>query len=83
MNFLDSYHYFRQFKGVNTNIRCFQPRKTVINHARIQRVLLEEVQQLTMFFVFFYEGREDPNSTKSGPSSIEWRFTGGPVMAQH
>ena len=35
------------------------------------------------FFLFFLvdEGREDPNTTKSGP--FEWRFAGGPMMAQH
>ena len=43
------------------------------------------------FFVFFYflddEGREDPSTTLSGPSSaclgnaIVWRFAGGPMMA--
>ena len=40
-------------------------------------------------FVFFDERKEDPNSTKSGPSSapsetpFKWRFAGGPMMAQH
>ena len=38
-------------------------------------------------FVFFDEGKEDPNSTKSRPSSarqrnaIKWRFASGPMMA--
>ena len=45
-----------------------------------------------VFFFFFFlvdEGREDPSTTISGPSSarqrntIKWRFAGGPMMAQH
>ena len=32
----------------------------------------------------YYEGKEDPNITKRGPSwAIKWRFAGGPMMAQH
>ena len=56
-------------------------------HERIQKVLLEGVQHLTRFFVvvffvlFFFlgggglvnEGRKDPNTTKSGPSSVRQR----------
>ena len=43
-----------------------------------------------MFFLFFLiflvdEGREDPNTTKSGPSSASFklRFAGVLMMAQH
>ena len=45
-----------------------------------------------IFFFFFFSdnGKEDPNNTKSGPSSarkrnaiFKWRFAGGPMMAQH
>ena len=28
-------------------------------------------------------GREDPNTTISGPLSFKWRFAGGPIVAQH
>ena len=44
---------------------------------------------LTLFFFFvslFYflvdDGREDPNTTKSGPSSMH-QHNAGPMMAQH
>ena len=37
-------------------------------HARIQKVLSEGVQFLVD------EGKEDPNTTKSGPSSIKLRL---------
>ena len=42
------------------------------------------------FCFLFDEGREDRNTTKSGPSSAQasetpfkWRFAGGPMVAQH
>ena len=39
---------------------------------------------LTMFYFFIVDERkEDPNTTKSGPSSLKWRFAGGPMMGQH
>ena len=47
---------------------------------------------LTIFFIYFLlveEGRGDPSTTISGPSSahqqnaIKWRFAGVPMMAQH
>ena len=50
---------------------------------------------LTTFFVLFFfvllgdEGREDPSTNISEPSStcqrnaIKWRFAGYPMMAQH
>ena len=36
------------------------------------------------YFLFFLvdEGREDTNTTISGPS-LEWRFAGVPMMAQY
>ena len=46
----------------------------------------------TFFFIFIFlfdEGRENPGTTISGPSSahqpnaIKWRFAGVPMMAQH
>ena len=46
----------------------------------------------TFFFLLFFlvdEGREDPSTTISGPSSarqrnaIKWRFAGVPKMAKH
>ena len=37
--------------------------------------------QLSQEIFLVDEGREDPNITKSGP--FEWRFAGGPMMAQH
>ena len=45
--------------------------------------------QLLQFFLSVDEGREDPSTTISGPSSvrqrnaIKWRFAGMPMMAQH
>ena len=42
-----------------------------------------------LFFVFFYEGREDPNTTLSEPSlagqwtALKWCFSGVSMMAQH
>ena len=36
----------------------------------------------TAILTTFYKGREDPNTTKSGPSS-KWRFAGVPMMSQH
>ena len=57
-------------------------------HARIQQVLPEGVQLLTTFY--FDEGKVDPNSTKSGPSSshqrhaiemaFRWRADDGPTL---
>ena len=47
----------------------------------------------TFVFVLIDEGRDDPNTTKSGPSSArqrkaitagnQWRFVGVAMMAQH
>ena len=50
---------------------------------RIQKVLSEGTD--VIFFCWFLvdEGREDPNTTKSGPLSTRQRFAGGPMMAQH
>ena len=55
----------------------------------IQKVLSEGVQPHSDNIFLVDERREDPNTTKSGPSSanqqnaIEWRFAGGPIMAQY
>ena len=40
-------------------------------HVCIQKLLSEGVQHVFLFFVFFLvdEGREDPNTTKSGPTT--------------
>ena len=65
------------------------------HHARIQKVLSEGVQLNKRFFFFvflfcvFDEGREEPSTTISGPSSarqrnaIKWHFAGVSMMAQH
>ena len=56
-------------------------------YARIQKVLSEWVLLWQRFLVG--EGREDPNTTISGPASvrqrnaIKWCFAGVPMMAQH
>ena len=51
-------------------------------HARIQKVLSEGSN-----FFLVDDGREDPKTTKSGPSSARhrnavWRFAGRPMMAK-
>ena len=70
--------------------------KPVLNaqHARIQKVFTRANPALPRFFVVvvvvvvLYEGKKDPNSIKSKPSSarqrnaIKWRFAGGAIMAQ-
>ena len=45
---------------------------------------------ITFFFLLLHgEGRKDPNTTISGPSTarqrqpFKWRFAGGPMVAQH
>ena len=47
---------------------------------------------IIIYYYYYYlvdEGREDPSTTISGPSStrqrnaIKWRFAGVPMMAQH
>ena len=45
-------------------------------HARIQKVLSEGVQ-----FFLVDEGREDPNTTKSGPSSAHQQNANGVSLA--
>ena len=54
-------------------------------HAPIQKVLSEGSNFDKAFFVFLVdEGREDPRTTISGPSSARQRkFAGVPMMAQH
>ena len=58
-----------------------------VDHARIQKVMSGGSN--CEFFFLIDEGREDPNTTLSGPSSalqrnaIKWRFAGVLVMAQH
>ena len=46
-------------------------RRTERRHARIQKILSEGGPTLTGFFMFIFllvdEGREDPNTTISGP----------------
>ena len=57
------------------------PRKFCLSESNFDNVLF--------LFVFLVEGREDPSTTISGPSSarqrnaIKWRFAGVPMMAQH
>ena len=52
-------------------------------HARMQKALSEGVQLAFCFrFVSVDEGREDKNTTISGPS-LARHFAGVPMMAQH
>ena len=37
-------------------------------HAQIQKILSEGVPTLTTFFLYFGVQKEDPNTTKIGPS---------------
>ena len=58
------------------------------DHARIHKVLTEGSTFDNVSFLVV-EGREDPNTTISGPSSVrqrnlapfKWRFAGVPMMA--
>ena len=61
-------------------------------HARIKKFCQRGSNFDNVFFVLFFlidEGREDPSTTISGPSSarqrnaIKWRFAGVLIMAQH
>ena len=36
-----------------------------------------------VLFFLVDERKEDPNTTKSGPSSLKWCFADGPMMGQH
>ena len=52
-------------------------------HARTQNVLPEGSNSDKVFFNFFFlfdEGREYPNTTKSGPSMARWRADDGPAF---
>ena len=61
-----------------------------LQYAWIQKVLPEGVQLYDNFFFLLCEGREDQNSTKSGPSSahqgnaikmaFRWRADDGPTL---
>ena len=58
-------------------------------HARIQEVL-SEGSNFHIFFLFLVDkGREDPNTTISGPTSdgsetpFKWRFAGVPMMVHY
>ena len=45
------------------------------------RVSRRFCQRGSTFDNFFnIEGRENPNTTLSGPSSFKWRFAGGPIL---
>ena len=58
----------------NSSIQPKHAGAVVNNHAQIQKLLSEEVQLWWGFFFFLgAEGREDPNTTISGPSLTRQR----------
>ena len=69
-----------QFGKEYTNIELLHG-KTNNSAKIIQESFVRGVQIWQRFL--FDEGRENPNTTTSGPSSFKWRFAGGPMVAQH
>ena len=57
----------RAYKKVSNSLDPDQTRHCL--HARIQKILSEAVKLLHVFFQKFNEGREDSNTSISGPSS--------------
>ena len=85
----DNSTYFVQsleIRGIESRLylrKLYLPQNQIINNVRIRKVLSKGVQQLNSDILLVNEGREDPNTTKSRPSSACQHVAGRLMMAQH